>query len=182
MPAVEIRPLAPGDDRSGFVSGDPDLDRFFQKYAGQNQFRHHVGTTYAAVAGGTVIGFATVSAATIHVDEMPGNLRRRLPRYPLPVLRLARLTVDQRVQRQGIGRQLLLAVLLLAREMADRVGCVGVLVDAKPGAVEFYRRYGFDELQLLEGRLGDRPPPVPMFLPLGSIPDSGTTSPGSSPG
>jgi len=58
--------------------------------------------------------------------------------------------------------------------MADRVGCVGVLVDAKPGAVEFYRRYGFAELEVVEGRLGDRPAPVPMFLPLGSIPRTRT--------
>jgi GNAT superfamily N-acetyltransferase len=172
MAVVEVRPLGPRDDRSGFVSGDPDLDRFFQKYAGQNQFRHHVGTTYVAVIGGTIAGFATVSAASMHVDDIPEKLRRRLPRYPLPVLRLARLAVDQRMQQQGVGRQLLRAVLVLAREMANRVGCIGVLVDAKPGAVEFYRRYGFEELELLEGRLGDRPPPVPMFLPLDSIPET----------
>jgi GNAT superfamily N-acetyltransferase len=173
MAAVEVRPLEPGDDRSGFVSGDPDLDRFFHKYAGQNQFRQHVGTTYVAVAGGTIAGFATVSAASMHVDDMPEKLRRRFPRYPLPVVRLARLAVDQRVQQQGVGGQLLRAVLLLAREMASRVGCIGVLVDAKPGAVGFYRSYGFEELEILEGRLGDRPPPVPMFLSLGSIPDPG---------
>ena len=65
---------------------------------------------------------------------------------------------------------MLRAVLLLAHEMAARVGCVGVLVDAKPDAVEFYRRHGFEELEVLEGLPSDRPPPVPMFLPLGSIP------------
>jgi hypothetical protein len=53
MAELEVRVLQPGDDRSGFVSGDPDLDRFFQKYAGQNQFRYHVGTTYVAVSDGT---------------------------------------------------------------------------------------------------------------------------------
>ena len=82
------------------------------------------------------------------------------------------------MQQQGVGRQLLRAVLLLAREMANRVGCVGVLVDAKPGAVGFYRRYGFEELEILEGRLGDRPPPAPMFLPLGSVPDWDETGSG----
>lgn len=170
MVPLEVRPLEPGDDRSGFASGDPDLDRFFRKYAGQNQFRHHVGTTYVAVSRGAIAGFVTVSAASMHVDEMPEKVRRRLPRYPLPVLRLARLAVDQRWRQQGVGRQLLRAALLLAREMADRVGCVGVMVDAKPDAVEFYRQYGFEELEILEGRLGDRPSPLPMFLPLGSIP------------
>lgn len=86
MVAVEVRPLEARDDRSGFASGDPDLDRFFRKYAGQNQFRHHVGTTYVAVAGGAIVGFATVSAASMLVDDMPAKLRRCLPHYPLPVL------------------------------------------------------------------------------------------------
>jgi len=112
MNRVEVRPLRPEDDRSGFASGDPDLDRFFKKYAGQNQFRHHVGTTYVAVAGKTIAGFATVSAASMHIEHLPAKLRRRLPRYPLPVMRLARLAVDQRVRGQGIGRQLLRAVFL----------------------------------------------------------------------
>lgn len=66
MADVEVRPLEPGDDRIGFVSGDPDLDRFFP------------------------------------------------------------------------------------------------------------RQYGFEELEILEGALGDRPPPLPMFLPLGAVPDLGS--------
>lgn len=42
---IEIRPLRPDDDRSSFLSGDVELDRFFRKYAGQNQFRLHFGVT-----------------------------------------------------------------------------------------------------------------------------------------
>ena len=53
--------------------------------------------------------------------------------------------------------------------MAARVGCFGVLVDAKPDAVEYYRQYGFEELEILEGALDNRPQPTPMFLPLASI-------------
>lgn len=173
MNRVEIRPLRPEDDRSSFSSGDPDLDRFFKKYAGQNQFRHHIGTTYVAHEGNALVGYATVSAASIVVEKIPKGLRKRLPRYPLPVLRLARLAVDQKVQGRGIGRQLLKMVFLLAHEMSTRTGCVGVTVDAKPRAVEFYRGYGFEEMEILAGNLGDRPAPVPMFLPLDSIPRPG---------
>jgi hypothetical protein len=45
-----IRRLEPSDDRRRFTSVNPELDRFFQRFAGQNQFRHHVGVTYMAVA------------------------------------------------------------------------------------------------------------------------------------
>ena len=47
--AIEVRPLRETDNRATFRSGDPDLDHFFARYAGQNQFRHHTGTTYVAV-------------------------------------------------------------------------------------------------------------------------------------
>ena len=59
--SVQIRVLVPGDDRSQFSSGNPDLDQFFHRFAGQNQFRHHIGVTYVAVDGDEFLGFVTVS-------------------------------------------------------------------------------------------------------------------------
>jgi len=167
----KVRHLEPDDDRSTFRSGLVDLDRFFARYAGQNQFRHHIGTTYVAVdAAGFIAGFATVAASEIAPETMEPAKRRRLPRYPVPVLRLARLAVDEHVQGHGIGRLLLRAVLVLARQMAQDLGCVGVVVDAKPEAVVFYERLGFVRLEGLAGELGDRPQPVPMFIELAQVP------------
>lgn len=168
---IEVRSLEPSDERGTFGSGDPDLDSFFHKYAGQNQFRYHIGTTYVAVAGESVAGYATVSSCHISVDDLPKTRRKRLPRYPLPVLRLARLAVDRAFRGKGIGLALLKAVFTIAREMEELTGCVGVVVDAEPGAVEFYRRFGFEEIgDVLEGECHVRPTPIPMFLPLGRIP------------
>jgi GNAT superfamily N-acetyltransferase len=132
---AEIRRLRSGDDRSGFRSGDPDLDRFFERFTGQNQFRHHVGVTYVAVEGDAILAFATVSPGQLEVEALPERIRKTLPRYPLPVLRLARLAVDGPAQGRGLGSLLLVTVFELAREMAETVGCLGVVVDAKPKAV-----------------------------------------------
>jgi GNAT superfamily N-acetyltransferase len=165
-----IRRLAPEDDRSTFRSGNVDLDRFFARYAGQNQFRHHIGTTYVAVDdAGAIDGYATVVASEIAPDAMHAASRKRLPKYPLPVLRLARLAVDDRAKGQGVGHLLLRAVLALAAKMADDFGCIGVIVDAKPEAVAFYEKLGFVRLEVVAGELGDRPQPLPMFLELGQI-------------
>jgi GNAT superfamily N-acetyltransferase len=161
---MEIRALRESDDRSRFRSGDADLDRFLHKYAGQNQFRHHVGTTYVAVEGDRLLGYATVAPGQVDADTLPAAVRTKLPRYPLPVLRLARLAVDGQAQGQGIGRTLLRFVLALALRLADEFGCVGVLVDAKPGAMEFYASFGFVALEAVEGASGARPAPVAMFL------------------
>lgn len=166
---MEIRRLRPSDDRSRFRSGDPDLDRFFGAYAGQNQFRHHVGVTYVADEGDEVLGYLTVAPGGIEIDELPVAARRGLPRYPLPVLRLARLAVDSRVRGQGLGEQLLRFALGLTLAMAEDYGCVGIVVDAKPGAEPFYRRYGFRPIDLLEGLSEARPRPTPMFLPTSEI-------------
>jgi predicted GNAT family N-acyltransferase len=166
---MEIRPLAKADDRSTFRSGDPDLDAFFEKYAGQNQFKHHIGATYVAIEEGRICGYVTVAPADIESDDLPAATRRRLPAYPLPVLRIGRLATDIATRGQGVGKALLRYAFTLAREMRDRYGCVGVLVDAKPGAVDFYAKYGFVALDVVEGQSDARPQPTVMFLPLAEI-------------
>ena len=109
MKTIEIRPLAKDDDRSDFTCGLADLDRFFEHYAGQNQFKLHLAVSYVALVDQRIVGFATVAASAIERVNVPSaRLRKRLPAYPLPVLRLARFAVDQRAQGAGIGRALAL--------------------------------------------------------------------------
>ena len=175
--SIAVRQLRAEDNRTEFRSGDIDLDRFFQRYAGQNQFRHHIGTTYVAVEGELVLGFATVAPSEIKVERIPSARPKRLPKYPMPVPRLARLAVDERAQGRGIGRILLKAVFLLAKKMSKDYGCVGIVVDAKPGATAFNERYGFVEFSTLKGQLGDRPQPRPMFLEIGAVPEFGVAIP-----
>lgn len=169
---IEIRALREDDNRTSFRSGDVDLDRFFQQFAGQNQFRHHLGVTYVAVDGRDILGFATAAAAQVEIDDLPVGMRRKLPRYPLPVLRLARLAVDQSSQGQGVGLHLLRFVLRLALQMAKDYGCVGVIVDAKPNAEAFYAKYGCVAVEAVEGRSDARPAPTPLFLSIRAIRDA----------
>ncbi len=163
---VEIRLLRPDDDRSAFSCGQPDLDRFFHHYAGQNQFKLHLVVTYVAAVEGRLLGFATVTVGSLERRNLPSaRMRRRLPAYPLLVLRLARLGVDERAQGLGVGRALLRRVLSLGLDQRDSLGCVGVVTDAKPDAVAFYARHGFEPLEgVRQGALhGDA---TPLFLPL----------------
>lgn len=168
---MRVRRLEPADDRSEFSCGNVELDRFFRQYAGQNQFRHHLGTTYVAIEeDGRIAGFATVSPTEILAERVPSSMKKRLPRFPLPALRLARLAVDTRMSGRGVGRMLVASVLRLARDLSESVGCVGVVVDAKTEAIGFYESLGFVQLEALGGELGDRPIPTPLFLPLSAIP------------
>jgi GNAT superfamily N-acetyltransferase len=166
---ISVRRLRPDDERTNFRSGNIELDRFFARYAGQNQFRHHIGTTYVAVDDAAILGFATVAASELTCAKLSKAARQGLPTYPIPVLRLARLAVDERAQGRGVGQVQLRAVFALAHKMAEELGCLGVVVDAKPEAVGFYHKLGFIELEARAGLLGDRPQPVAMFIELGAV-------------
>ncbi|HXM88470.1 MAG TPA: GNAT family N-acetyltransferase [Candidatus Acidoferrum sp.] len=165
---IEIRLLEQADDRKAFRSGDADLDSFFQKYAWQNQFRHHIGNTYVAVER-RILGFMTVSVSSMEFERLPADLKRKLPRYPIPVLRVARLAISEDAQGQGIGRRLMRAAFAMAIELRAKLGCAGVVVDAKRGAESFYSSFGFEPLEIIEGELQEKPTPRPMFLAIREV-------------
>jgi predicted GNAT family N-acyltransferase len=128
--------------------------------------------TYVAVDNGRILGFATIAPGHIEIESLPLSARKKLPRYPLPVIRLARLAVDESARGQGMGAQLLRFVLNLAVRMANDFGCVGVVVDAKADATDFYVKYGFVSVHVLEGESDARPQPATMFLSMRAIKDS----------
>ena len=166
---MQIRILSKHDDRSNFASGEIEIDYFFQKFAGQNQFKHFIGTTYVATDDKEIFGFVTVSSGSLSRDTLPSHLQKRLPHYPLPILHIVRIGVDQKYQKKGIGKELMFSAFKLALEQKERVGCVGVVVDAKEHAIAFYQKLGFIRLEAVRGLSKARPLPVPMFLPIQTI-------------
>ncbi len=126
---IEIRKLEKRDSRADFSSGDIEIDRFFIKYAGQNQFKHKIGVTYIAVETATqkIAGYATVSSSSLNISQLEITEYKKLPKYPLPILRIARLGVDERYQKRGIGKILLKKMLYLALELEKLAGCLSQL-------------------------------------------------------
>lgn len=168
MPML-IRSLERSDIREGFRCGEPALDRFLERYAWQNQRRHHLGVTYVAVddTSRRVLGYFTLSAASVSCDDPatrpPGGYAE------IPAIRIARLAVDLRMQGVGLGRELLRAACTIALAESERVGCAGVIVDALPKAIGFYERFGFRPLGVLSGAGAARPRPVLLWLGVGEI-------------
>lgn len=146
--------------REGFDCGHDALNDFLWRMAGQQQ-RRGFGKTYVLLAenGTDVIGFVTVSVGQVEAQAMPPLMK--LPRHPVPMLRIGRLAVDRHHQGKGIGQDLLAFALRLALEFAERVGLYAVVVDVKDAqAAAFYRRVHF------EPTLDDA---LCLFLPLARL-------------
>lgn len=145
---MEISRLDDRHVRAGFDSGVAALDEFLRQYAGQND-QKGISRTYVATRPGEVdvLGYVTIRVGEIACADLPDAEQKRLPRYPVPVLHVARLAVDRRTRGHGIGEQLLMHAFRKALDAAEGLGMWGVEVVAKDEpARAFYERYGFKAL------------------------------------
>ena len=158
-----VEPLSRAHDRSSFDCGEPALDEFLRRHARQNQERN-VSRSYVAIrdtGDPRVLGFYTLASGSVAAERFPDEARRRLPRYPVPVVHLARLAVDRSAQGLGLGEALLFDALRRSALAAEVVGMFAVEVFAKHDrARDFYLEYGF--LPLVDNRLN-------LYLPLTAI-------------
>ena len=141
----EIEPLSQRHVREFFDCGEAELDRFLKEHARQNQDRG-VSRTFVAVRGKDprVLGYTTLTARSLDAKQFPPEEAKRFPRYPVPVIHLARLAVDRSAQGQGLGEVLLADALEKAVQVSDIVGVFAIEVEAKtPELKKFYEKHGF---------------------------------------
>jgi len=157
---VVIEKLSKRHKRDSFDCGNELLNIFLKKYAYQNQYRSFVGVTYVIHENNRVIGYITISASSIK----KASLDVKKPYEDIPVLRIGRLAVDRNYQGKKIGERLLKFGIEKALELKEHFGCVGIVVDAKEDAIDFYKNYGFVIMQTLEKHLT-----TPMYLSIKMI-------------
>ena len=162
MSKFVAEPLAKQHDRLAFHCGVPELDEYLRQRASQDM-RRRIAAVFVMVPEEEpwrIVGFYTLSSASIVLDELPDELVQKLPRYPIvPAILIGRLARD--VHFSGIGKLLLLDALARSLRHADEVAAAVVLVDAKHDqAREFYARFGFMEVAQTPNR---------MFLPMKTV-------------
>lgn len=136
--------LTKAHDRSLFDCGVPALNDYLKQYALQNQ-KKHAARTYVATRGRRVIGYYSLAYGSVSVDEAPESVKAGLPKYPIPVILLARLAVDLTERGQGLGAALLRDALLRTLRAAEIAGLRAMIVHAKDDAAKlFYEKYGFE--------------------------------------
>ena len=145
-----IEKLSKGHDRKSFNCGVSELDAYLQRFARQKEAagisQHFVALD--APGSRVVRGYYALSAGTVAFDHVPRDLRKRLPRYPIPVAHLGRLAVDRSAAGQRLGEFLLMNALARTLRAADQIGIHAVEVVAiNESARSFYRKYGFHPLK-----------------------------------
>lgn len=141
-----IELLAPIHNRRRFACGDDALDDYLRRFARQHA-EAKVSRSYVACKSEHIFGYYSLAMSAIRKDQLPQTYQMRFPNFPLPVARLARLAVDSRHQRQGLGELLLADALYRSYRLSEEIGMIGVVVDAKhEKAMEYYRRFEFESL------------------------------------
>ena len=160
-------PIAKRHDRAAFDCGDPDLNLYLQRFARQN---HESGGAKCFVAAPSdaparILGFYTLSPG---IDRIQPDARCRDERSRP----LRRACVSPRpaggrsnsMQGRGLGGALLLRAAERCIRVAEDVGGVALLIDAKnERAARWYESYG--ALPLLDA-------PLSLVLPLAVAADA----------
>ena len=133
-------------DRRNFSCGVDALDVYLRRFARQHA-ESNVSRTYVAAEAAAIQGFYSLAMSAIRKENLPPKHLSRFPNFPLPVARLARLAVDTRYQRQGLGELLLADALQRCLRLSEEIGMIGVVVDAKDEKARgWYERYEFERL------------------------------------
>jgi len=163
LPIWHEEPIDKHHDRATFNCGDDALNQFLHRHARKS---HEKGgaKTYLAITDSDykkVLGYYSLSPASIAYERTPEVIKRGLARHEVPVFRLSRLAVDVSVQGQGLGGQLLLAAGRRCLLVASQAGGVALLIDAKNEQVaRWYESFG--AVSLLDA-------PLSLLLPFKTI-------------
>jgi GNAT superfamily N-acetyltransferase len=144
---MHIRPLDEAHVRRGFECGKSGLNFYIENLAGQRQ-RRQIGRTFVLLRDPDprVLGFYTLAASSIAFAHFPEAAK--LPKYPVPVVKLAQLAVDLSVKGQGWGEFLLFDALARAERISREIAIYAVELDAlDDDARAFYLQYGFVALR-----------------------------------
>lgn len=131
-----------------FDCGEPSLDRWLIRYAGQGQRRRTARTFVALDSENRVTGYYTLVGSIATHQSATAAVARGTPRfYDIPVCLLARLAVDRRHRGRKLGATLMLDAFARALTGADSLGLRAIVVDAtNEQAASFYRHFGFEPL------------------------------------
>lgn len=141
MELISIKTLSCKHLLKKFDCGIDELNNYLKRYAYKND-EENIGKTYLLMDDKTIVGYYTLANGSISYDNLP-NGYKNLPKYPVPIIKLARLAVDKKYQKQSFGKILLYSIFKKAYVYSSKIASYDLVVDAKPEARGFYEHFGF---------------------------------------
>ena len=133
-------------DRAGFECGVEPLNRYLKTLAVQHRAKG-IATSFVLVDPAQptrILGYYSLSAATLAFERLADSDRKGLPAYPIPAVRIGRLASSISARGTGIGELLLQNAVKRTLQARGTLGVCAIVVEAKDASAEaFYRRYGF---------------------------------------
>ena len=153
--AIAIEPLGRQHERAAFSCGQPALDDWFRRRAGQDEKRNVARVFVAVDDEHGVVGFYSLSSFTLAIEDLPQDISRKLPRYDaIPAALIGRLGRDQRARGLGLGELLLADAVRRILSASQSLAVFAIIVDAKDDhAIAFYENFGFRRFPTRPGRL-----------------------------
>ena len=156
MNIYRVRALDAAADPTSFHCGHTALDEYIRRYATQD-VRRNVARVFVATPVGDkrrIAGFFTLSAGSVACSDLPVEIARKLPHYPIPVALIGRLAVDSTFQGTGLGSILVADACQKVVQASAVLAVAAIIVDAKDeSAAAFYEHLGFVPLPGLRNRL-----------------------------
>jgi GNAT superfamily N-acetyltransferase len=130
----------------GFDCGRASLNLWLVRHARQAAAAGSA-RTYVIVDAeqARVVGYHALTAAGLERETATARIIKGMPRYPIPVVLLARLAVDLSVSGGGLGAWLLRDAMTRTLAAAETIGVRAMLVHAiDQDAAGFYLRHGLE--------------------------------------
>jgi len=154
-------------DVKAFDCGKPDMNSYLARFAAKNMGLKLSmtwvlpGDELAAGRKTPIAAYYTFASSTVTREQIPTD--KRLPGYPVPVVLLARLAVDQQYQGQRLGEKTLVSALRHSVTLTERgLPAIGLILDVlDEDALAFYQKF-----DLFKSFTDD---PMRLFVPMNVV-------------
>ena len=130
-----------------FSCVNKELEDHVKRFAFSHQKEGLFQTYFYVDDENNYLGYISVSIATIErkqIDEeinIPSSIK-----YSIPAIKITRLCVFDSFCNNGVGSILMTFANILAIVQQKKIGCRALIVDSKPEAIDFYKRFEFVEI------------------------------------
>lgn len=156
-------------DRESFDCGEAELNIFLKTKAAKHM---DIGISKTLVLPSAkpstdnkyqICSFYSIAPSSISRENLPQNLAKKLPTYPVPVFLIGQLSVNSQYHGKGLGKITLVKALEYLWKVNLQMKAYAVIVDClNDNAKQFYLKYDFQILTEINGK-------VRMFLPMKTI-------------